>query len=123
MNPGLKKFSISLLRWTLGIVVLIQSLRFAFSSSSGQFLARAGLPAWIRPGLAGVELIAAVLFLLPYTLLIGSYALLVVFAFSGVVHLLHGWFDVGWLLVYGTAVLVTLTHHEQRNSELIDRSR
>ncbi|HEV2495406.1 MAG TPA: hypothetical protein VG204_20295 [Terriglobia bacterium] len=32
------------MRWTVGVVVLLESVRFAFSSSAAHFLARAGAP-------------------------------------------------------------------------------
>ncbi len=49
MNARLAKLSIPLLRWTLGLVVLLESCQFIFSASAAHFLAKAGLPSWIRP--------------------------------------------------------------------------
>lgn len=117
MNPTLKRLSVPLLRWTVGLVVLIESIRFAFSPSAAHFLARAGLSLWIRPGLGGAELAAAILFLLPRTRTIGGYALLVIFALAVLIHVLHGQFDVTWLAVYALAVLVSMAHGEERNPE------
>ena len=117
MNTRLKNFSIPLLRWTLGLVVLLESCQFAFSNSAAHFLAKAGLPSWFRPVLGGAEIIAAVLFLLPWTALLGSYILLVIFALAALVHVLHGQFDVGGLVVYATAVLVCMAHSENRTAE------
>ena len=51
-------------------------------------------------------MVATPLFLIPYTYAIGSYALLVIFGFAAVVHILHGQYEVGGLLVYGGAVFV-----------------
>ena len=62
-----------MLRWTLGLVVVLESCQFIFSTSAAHFLAKAGLPFWIRPVLGGAEIIAAVLFLVPFTAMIGSY--------------------------------------------------
>ena len=116
MNPQLERISIPLLRWTVGLVALIESLRFAVSPSAAHFLARAGLPLWIRPALGGAELAAAILFLLPGTRSLGGYALLVIFALAVLIHVLHGQFDVSWLVVYAVAVIVSMTHRE-RHSE------
>ena len=61
MNRPLKKFAIPGLRYTLGVVVLLESLRFAFSHSAAHLLARVGLPQWIAPTLGGTEALAAIL--------------------------------------------------------------
>jgi len=56
MNTRFTKFSIPLLRWTLGLVVLLESCQFVFSNSAAHFLAKAGLPSWIRAVLGGAEI-------------------------------------------------------------------
>jgi uncharacterized membrane protein YphA (DoxX/SURF4 family) len=117
MNTRLKHFSIPLLRWTLGLVVLLESFQFVFSNSAAHFLAKAGLPPWIQPVLGGAEIIAAVLFLVPFTALVGSYLLLVIFALAALVHILHGQYEVGGLLVYAVAVLVCIAHSTNRTAE------
>ena len=117
MNARLAKFSIPLLRWTLGLVALLESFAFVFSNSAAHFLAKTGLPSWIRPALGGAEIVAAVLFLLPFTTVIGSYLLLVVFGFAALVHLLHGPYEVGGLAVYAVAVLVCMAHAENKTQE------
>jgi hypothetical protein len=117
MNQQLRKFSIPLLRWSVGLVVLLESVRFAVSSSAAHFLARAGLPAWVQPALGGAEMVAAILFLLPYTRALGGYTLLVIFALAVVIHVLHRQFDVAWLIVYAMAVIASMAHGEERNPE------
>jgi hypothetical protein len=117
MNTRLKNFSIPVLRWTLGLVVLLESCQFVFSNSAAHFLAKTGLPSWLRPAFGGAESIAAVLFLLPWTALLGSYLLLVIFALAALVHILHGQFDVGGLVVYAAAVFVCMAHSENRTAE------
>jgi hypothetical protein len=118
MNARLAKSSIPLLRWTVGLVVLLESCRFVFSTSAAHFLAKAGLPAWIRPVLGGAEIVAVLLFLIPLTALIGSYLLLVIFGLAALVHILHGQYDGGGLLVYAAAVLVCTAHTQNRTPEL-----
>ena len=117
MNARLAKSSIPLLRWTLGLAVLLESFVFVFSNSAAHFLAKAGLPLWIRPVLGGAEIIAAILFLVPFTAVIGSYLLLVVFGFAALVHILHGQYEVGGLAVYAAAVLVSMAHAENKTQE------
>jgi hypothetical protein len=118
MNARLMKSSIPLLRWTVGLVVLLESCLFVFSDSAAHFLAKAGLPFWIRPVLGGAEIIAVILFLVPFTALIGGYLLLVIFVLAALLHILHGQYDVGSLVVYAVAVLVCLAHTENRTTEL-----
>ena len=117
MNANLARVSLPLLRWTLGLVVMLESCQFVFSTAAAHFLAKAGLPSWIRPVLGGAEIIAAVLFLAPFTTVFGSYLLPVIFGLAALVHLLHGQYEVGGLVVYAVAVLVCLAHAENRTPE------
>jgi hypothetical protein len=118
MNPRLKRFAVEGLRWTLGLVVLFESCRLAFWPSQIHAFSKTGLPGWIRPGLAGGEIVAAVLFLVPLTSVAGSYLLLVVFLLAALVHVLHGQYDVGVLAVYSMAVLVSLAHRSDAAGEV-----
>lgn len=118
MNPQLKKFSIPILRWTVGLVVLWQSVHFVLSASSVKHLSESGMPQWIRPALGGSEIVAALLFLMPAVSWIGGYSLLVIFAIAMVLHLLHGDPDVGGLILYCAAVVVCLAHLDQKGVEM-----
>jgi hypothetical protein len=117
MNPQFKKAAITGLQWVLGLVVLLESARFALSSAAAHQFARTGLPQWIPPALGGSETLASFLFLVPSTRVIGGYALLVVFAIALTVHILHGQFDVGGLVVYSMAVIVCMTHRNIADAE------
>jgi hypothetical protein len=119
MNERIKNLAIPGLSWCVGLMVLWQSWRFAFGTAAAREFAGTGLPSWIRPALGGVEIAAAVLFLVPITALVGGYALLVVFFFAAVLHVLHGWYDVSGLVLYAMAVLVSLAHrdHEIREGQ------
>ena len=108
MNTQLRRLAIPLLHWSVGLVVLAESLRLAIGPEAGRHFARTGMPAWLRPALAWPEIVAALLFLIPLTVVAGGYFLLVVFAFAAVLHLLHGQYDIGALLVYAMAVLVVI---------------
>jgi hypothetical protein len=113
MNSRTKKFSLSGLRWILGLVVLLESLQFVFSRSVGAFLAQMNLPPWIRPALGGGEVLAVLLFLFPATFLLGGYLLLIVFGIAIALHVVHGQYEVGSLLVYIMAVIVCMVHRDQ----------
>jgi hypothetical protein len=115
MNPKLKKLAVPGLRWTLGLVVLIESFRLAFELATIQHFARTGLPQWVRVVLAGGEIIAAILFMVPSV--IGGYALIVIFAFAAALHVLHGQYDIGALVVYGMAVLVAMANRDAGTQE------
>jgi hypothetical protein len=118
---NLKGSAVEGLRWTLGLVVLLESCRLAFAPP--QIHAFSGLPQWMLPTLAGGEIIAAVLFLLPFTSVVGSYLLLVIFFLAAAVHVLHGQFDVGGLAVYSMVVLVSMAHRGDKTREVArDRS-
>ncbi|MGA8300965.1 MAG: hypothetical protein WB817_15895 [Terriglobales bacterium] len=95
--------ALMMLRWALGLVILAESARFFFSHAAAQSFARTGMPGIVRLGLAGCEMAAALLFLLPGQLLAGGRFLMAVLAIAIAIHVLHGWFDVGGLVVYLTA--------------------
>jgi hypothetical protein len=114
MNEQLRKIALPGLRWSLGLVVAWESCEFAFGHSAAWAFAKTGLPPWIRPALGGTEIVAAVLFLVPATSLVGGYALLMVFFLAALIHILHGWYDVGALVVYATAVLACMAHRDAK---------
>jgi hypothetical protein len=111
MNERVRSLAIPGLRWCVGLIVLWQSGRFAFEESAMRGFAHTGLPPWIRAALGGAEMVAAVLFLLPITTVVGGYALLVLFFLAAILHVLHGWYDVSALVVY---LLVSLAHRGGR---------
>jgi hypothetical protein len=98
--------SLILLRWTVGLVVLWQSWRFA--TAAAREVAHIGLPHWTPLVLGGAEIVASVLFLLPKVGRVGGYLLLAIFLLAIAIHLLHGQFEVGPLLVYAAAVFACL---------------
>lgn len=44
MKTNISEFPIPLLRWTLGIVVLLEYIEFVLSASAAHFLSKTGLP-------------------------------------------------------------------------------
>lgn len=95
--------SLIALQWVLGLVILVEAAVLAFSPASAHAFTRTGLPDFIRLGLAWGEIVAAVLFLAPRTLVVGGWLLIVVLVLAIVLHLLHGWWNVGSLIVYTAA--------------------
>jgi DoxX-like family len=119
MNQQVKRSAISGLQWTLGLVVLLESVHFTLSASAGREFAKTGFPRWMRPALGGSEVVAAVLFLVPAASFVGGYALLLVFAIAVVIHLLLGEFaGVGSLLVYTAAVIVCMVQRGKGTVEM-----
>jgi hypothetical protein len=91
-----------LLWWTVGLVLLVASLR----TLKGGFAAKPPSPVTV---LALVEAASAVLFLIPKTLRLGAAGLLLTLGVAFVVHLLLG--EPRWdLLVYAAAVLFVAVH-------------
>jgi hypothetical protein len=100
--------AIAILYWCVGGIVLIESCLFVFSTSRKQAFAESGVPHLIRPMLGGLEIVAAILFLISPTRKIGGYALLVIFLVAALIHILHGQPEVGGLVVYAAAIYVVL---------------
>lgn len=97
------------LQWSLGLVMIYECSRLLFSSAATHALARAHLPHLVVQAIAAVELLGAILFLIPPTVLTGGRLLLVAIAAAAVVHLLHGQPDIGYLIIYAMAVLTVTT--------------
>jgi hypothetical protein len=92
------------LQWALGLVILEESFRFAFSPEAAHAFAQTGMPTFIHGALAWAEIAAAILFLVPRATIAGGRLLIVVLASAILLHLTHGWYDVGVLMVYAAAV-------------------
>jgi hypothetical protein len=117
MLRGKEGLSINVLHVVVGVVVLIESLIFAFSPEAARAVAHLGLPPLLRPILGGVEALAAIVFLIPRTVIVGGWALLAVFAVAALVHVLHGQYNVGSLVVLAAAVFVVMAHRSGRTAQ------
>jgi DoxX-like family len=115
MNARLTRLAIPMLRWTVGLVVTLESYQFIVSASAAHFIAKAGLPAAIRPVLGGAEMIAAILFLVPLTTLVGGYCLFIIFGLAALMHVLHGQYGVAGLVLYAVAVFVCMAYTQKEN--------
>lgn len=113
MTSHRRRWALFGLQWSLGLVVLVEALFLAFSPKAIQAFGRTGLPEMLRILLAGGEILGAVLFLIPRTMAVGGWALVVVFGLVAVVHVLHGMMDIGALVVYAAAAIVVIIHRQE----------
>jgi hypothetical protein len=98
------KFARTGLQWSLGLILIYECIRLLFSSAP-----HGHIPHALILAIGAVELLGAILFLIPLTLRAGGFLLLATFLVAAVVHLLHGQPDVGFLVIYGFAVLTVIT--------------
>ncbi len=96
------KIALTGLQWTLGIVILIESVLFLLPSAGRDF-ARTHMPNFVRLILGCGEILGSVLLLNPRTAIRGAWLLMGVFVLAIVVHLLHGLYNVGDLAIYAVA--------------------
>jgi len=99
--PGAKT-GLSVLRWALGVVILIEAVRFVLPSAAHDF-ARTHMPAFVRMLLGLGEIAGCVLILIPQTAVRGAWLLLAVFVMAILLHLLHGMYGIGNLVIYAAA--------------------
>ena len=102
------KTALTGLQWTLGLVILIEAILFVMPGARHDF-ARTHMPDIVRQGLGWCEIIGAILLLIPKTAVRGAWILVGVFVLAIVVHLLHGMFDVGNLVIYTAAAWAVAT--------------
>ena len=96
------KIAFTGLQWTLGVVILIESVLFLLPGAGRDF-ARTHMPNFVRLILGCGEIAGSVLLLIPRTAIRGGWVLVAVFLLAIVIHLLHGAYNVGNLVIYTTA--------------------
>jgi hypothetical protein len=96
------KIALTGLQWTLGIVILIESVLFLLPSAGRDF-ARTHMPNFVRLILGCGEVLGSVLLLIPRTAIRGAWLLMGVFVLAIMIHLLHGIYNVGNLVIYAAA--------------------
>jgi hypothetical protein len=96
------KAALTVLKWILGIVILIEAILFVLPSAAHAF-ASTHMPNAIRTVLGFGEILGCVLMLYPRTSVRGAWLLLAVFVFAILIHLLHGMYEVGNLAIYAAA--------------------
>jgi uncharacterized membrane protein YphA (DoxX/SURF4 family) len=108
MTQNSNKLARAGLQWSLGLVLIYECSRLLFYSGAARSLEKAHFPHALVLAIAAAELLGAVLFLIPPTVRAGG-RLLGVFLAAAVVYILHGQSDVGYLIIYGMAVLTIIT--------------
>ena len=98
------KTGLTILRVVLGVVILIEAVLFVLPSAAHDF-ARTHMPGFIRLLLGGGEIAGCVLLLIPKTAIRGAWLLFAVFVFAILIHLLHGSYNVGNVVIYAAAAL------------------
>jgi uncharacterized membrane protein YphA (DoxX/SURF4 family) len=96
------KAGLTVLRLTLGIVILVEAILFILPGAAHSF-SRTHMPAVVRMILGVGEIVGGVLMLIPQTAVRGAWLLLAVFVFAILLHLLHGMYDVGNVVIYAAA--------------------
>jgi len=96
------KCGLTVLQWTLGIVILIEAVLFVLPGAAHDF-ARTHMPDFIRLILGFGEIAGCILLLIPKSATRGAWLLLGVSAMAIVIHLLHGAYNVGNLAIYAAA--------------------
>ena len=96
------KIGLCVLQWSLGIVILIEAVMFVLPSAAHEF-SRTHLPGIVRMIVGWGEIAGAVLLLIPKTTIRGAWLLLAVFVLAILLHLLHGLYGIGNLVIYAAA--------------------
>src|SRR5271165_3408521 len=102
MTEQRMKTALTGLQWTLGLVILIEAILFVMPSARHDF-AKTHMPDIVRLVLGWGEIIGSVLLLIPRTAVRGGWLLVVIFVLAIVVHVLHGTYNVGNLVIYTAA--------------------
>jgi hypothetical protein len=102
MTEQRMKTALTGLQWTLGLVIIVEAILFVMPSAGHDF-ARTHMPDIVRQVLGWGEIIGCVLLLIPRTAVRGAWVLAAIFVLAILVHLLHGIFNVGNLVIYTAA--------------------
>jgi hypothetical protein len=108
MSATQTKLALTVLQWVLGIVILAEAVQFVLPGTAHDF-ARTHMPGFIRMVLGWGEIIGCVLLLIPPTAIRGGWVLVAVFTAAIVIHLLHGMYGVGNLVIYTAAAFAVAT--------------
>ncbi len=98
------RLGLTILRLVLGVVIFIEAVLFLLPNAAHAFAAT-HMPGFVRLILAGGEIVGCVLMLIPKTATRGAWVLFAVFVMAILVHLLHGQYGVGNVVIYAAAAL------------------
>ncbi len=105
MTDQRMKIALTGLQWALGVVILAEAILFVMPGAAHEF-GRTHMPNALRLILGWGEIIGAVLLLVPRTSARGAWVLAALFVFAILVHMLHGMFNVGNLVIYTASACV-----------------
>ena len=100
--PSNSKLGLCVLQYTLAVVILIEAVLFVLPSAAHDF-ARFHIAHAIRFMLGFGEIIGCLLLVIPRTAALGAWFLFAVFLFAIAVHLVHGQYNVGNVVIYAAA--------------------
>jgi hypothetical protein len=115
MTEQRMKTALTGLQWTLGLVILIEAGLFVMPSAAHDF-AKTHMPDIVRQVLGWGEIIGAILLLIPRTVARGAWFLGGVFVLAIAVHLLHGAYNVGNVVIYTAAAWAVASGKERKAS-------
>lgn len=121
MKTHVSKAALLTLQWSLGVLLFLEADVLAFSSAEINFSGQPGVHHWIRLALAWSEMLGCLVFLLPYTMKYGAALLLIVLTLASLVHILHGDFQIGTLLIFAAAVVVVASQKPSALDSTHDR--
>jgi hypothetical protein len=102
------KCGLIVLQYSLGIVILIQAVMFVLPGAAHDF-ARTHMPGFVRLVLGFGEIGGCILLLIPQTAIRGAWLLVAVFVMAILLHLLHGMYGIGNLVIYAAAAFAVAT--------------
>ena len=105
MSASQTKLGLTVLQWALGVVILIEAVLFVMPDAAHDF-AITHMPGFVRMVLGVGEIAGCILLLIPRTAIRGAWLLLAVFVFAILIHLMHGLYGIGNLLIYAAAAFV-----------------
>jgi len=108
MSAAQTKVAMTVLQWVLGVVILAEAVQFVMPGAAHDF-ARTHLPGFIRMILGWGEIVGCILLLIPPTAVRGAWILVGIFTLAIVIHLLHGMYGVGNLVIYTAAAWAIAT--------------
>jgi hypothetical protein len=112
MKTQVSKTALLALQWSVGVVLFVEAALLAYSKTEVHFEGHPGIHHWILLALACAEMLACVIFLIPRTMKQGATLLIIVLALAALVHMLHGSFEIGGLLIFAAAVAVVASQSQ-----------
>ena len=102
MGFGKLKIGLTVLQWALGVVILVEAVLFVMPGAAHDF-ARTHMPGFVRMVVGFGEILGSILLLIPQTAIRGAWLLVAIFIMAILLHLLHGMYGIGNLVIYAAA--------------------